>query len=115
VVDLLDKQIGGVFIGDNLANLISQKTGTGCVIWGGARDFVGILEFKDFIVFNRNWDSFNFITYDKTMIIGYNILIVIGRVVVMSGDVVFGLREGIIFVPVHLALEVVETSEWTRF
>jgi regulator of RNase E activity RraA len=114
VVDLLDKQIGGAFIGDNLANFISQKTGTGCVIWGGARDLAGILELKDFIVFNRNWDPSNSITYDKTMIIGYNTPIVIGRAAVMPGDVVLGLREGIIFVPAHLALEVVETSEWTR-
>ena len=114
VVDLLDKQIGGAFIGDNLANLISQKTGTGCVIWGGARDLAGILELKDFIVFNRNWDPSNSITYDKTMIIGYNTPIVIGRAAVMPGDVVLGLREGVIFIPAHLALLVVETSEWTR-
>ncbi|MEW6756270.1 MAG: hypothetical protein AB1505_35655 [Candidatus Latescibacterota bacterium] len=30
VADLMDKQIGGGFIGDNLTNTIYQKTGTGC-------------------------------------------------------------------------------------
>ena len=29
----------------------------------------------------------------------------------MAGDVVLGLREGVVFIPAHLALEVVETSE----
>ena len=32
----------------------------------------------------------------------------------MAGDVVLGLREGVVFIPAHLALEVVETSELTR-
>ncbi len=114
VADLLDRQIGGAFMGDNLANMISEKTGTGVVIWGGARDLAGILELKDFVVFNRNWDPSTSTTYDKTMILGYNTPIVIGRAAVMPGDVVLGLKEGVIFVPAHLALEVVETSEWTR-
>lgn len=114
VADLLDRQIGGAFMGDNLANMISKKTGTGVVIWGGARDLAGILEIKDFVVFNRNWDPSTSTTYDKTMILGYNTPIVIGRAAVMPGDVVLGLKEGVIFVPAHLALEVVETSEWTR-
>jgi hypothetical protein len=48
------------------------------------------------------------------MVIGYNTPIVIGRAAVIPGDVVLGLREGVIFVPAHLALLVVETSEWTR-
>ncbi len=114
VADLMDRQIGGAFIGDNLANMIYKKTGTGLVIWGGARDLAGILELKDFVVFNRNWDPSTSSTYDKTMIIGYNTPISIGRAAVMPGDVVLGLREGIVFIPAHLALEVVETSEWTR-
>ncbi|NND30975.1 MAG: RraA family protein [Saprospiraceae bacterium] len=114
VADLMDRQIGGAFIGDNLANMIYKKTGTGLVIWGGARDLAGVLELKDFVVFNRNWDPSTSSTYDKTMVIGYNTPIAIGRAAVMPGDVVLGLREGVVFIPAHLALEVVETSEWTR-
>lgn len=114
VADLMDKQIGGAFMGDNLANMINEKTGTGCVIWGGARDLSGILELEDFVVFNRNWDPSTSVTYDKTMVIGYNTPIVIGRAAVMPGDVVLGLREGVVFIPAHLAMEVVEMSEWTR-
>ena len=37
VADLLDKQIGGGFFGDNLANM------TGAVVWGGTRDLAGVL------------------------------------------------------------------------
>ncbi len=114
VTDLLDKQIGGGFIGDNLANLVYRKTGTGAVIWGGSRDLAGVLELKDFVVFNRNWDPSTSSAYDKTMIIGYNTPIVIGRASVMPGDVVLGLKEGVIFIPAHLARQVVESSEWTR-
>jgi regulator of RNase E activity RraA len=114
VVDLMDKQIGGGFIGDNLANMIHKKTGTGCVVWGGTRDLAGVLELQDFTVFNRNWDPSTSGAYDRSMVVGYNTPIVIGRAAVMPGDVVLGLREGVVFVPAHLALEVVETSEMIR-
>ncbi len=114
VADLMDKQIGGGFIGDNLANMVYRKTGTGAVIWGGSRDLAGVLELKDFVVFNRNWDPSTSSSYYKTMIVGYNTPISIGRAAVMPGDVVLGLREGVIFIPAHLALEVVEASEFIR-
>jgi 4-hydroxy-4-methyl-2-oxoglutarate aldolase len=114
VADLLDRQIGGGFIGDNLANMIYDKTGTGCVVWGGTRDLAGVLELEDFVVFNRNWDPSTSGAYDRTMIVGYNTPIAIGRASVMAGDVVLGLREGIVFVPAHLAKEVVETAELTQ-
>jgi 4-hydroxy-4-methyl-2-oxoglutarate aldolase len=114
VADLQDKQIGGGFIGDNLANMIHRKTGTGCVVWGGTRDLAGVLELEDFVVFNRNWDPSTSASYDQTMIIGYNTPIAIGRAAVMAGDVVLGLREGVVFIPAHLAQEVVESSELTR-
>ena len=38
----------------------------------------------------------------------------IGHATVMPGDIVLGTREGISFVPPHLAQEVVETSENVR-
>ena len=111
VADMQDRQIGSGFIGDNLANMIYEKTGTGCVVWGGTRDLAGVLELKDFVVFNRNWDPSTSNAYDQTMLIGYNTPISVGRAAVMPGDVVLGLREGVVFVPAHLAQEVVETSE----
>ncbi len=38
----------------------------------------------------------------------------IGEATCLPGDVVLGTFEGVIFIPPHLALEVVETSESTR-
>ena len=64
--------------------------------------------------YHRNWDPATSASYGKTMIIGYNTPIVIGRAAAMPGDVVLGLREGVVFIPAHLALEVVERSELTR-
>ena len=114
VADLLGKKVGGAFIGDNLANMIHKRTGTGMVVDGGCRDLAGVLELENFYVFNRNWHPSTSQTYDKTMVISYNAPIHIGQAVVMPGDVVLGLREGVMFVPAHLALDVVETSEVIR-
>jgi regulator of RNase E activity RraA len=114
VADLFGKKVGGAFIGDNLANMIYNRTGTGMVVDGGCRDLAGILELDNFYVFNRNWHPSTSQTYDKTMVISMNAPTRIGEATVMPGDVVLGLREGVVFIPAHLALEVVETSEVIR-
>jgi len=114
VVDMFGKKIGAGVVGDNLANLIHRKTGTGLVVDGGCRDLAGVLELPDFYVFNRNWDPATSSSYDRTMVVGMNVPIRIGRASVLPGDVVLGLREGVIFIPAHLAQEVVETSEIIR-
>jgi regulator of RNase E activity RraA len=84
------------------------------VVDGGCRDLAGVLELPDFYVFNRNWHPSTSSTYDKTMVMGMNVPVRIGEAAVMPGDVVLWLREGVIFIPAHLALEVVETSEVVR-
>ncbi len=112
VVDLMGKVIDGTFMGDNLANSIWAKTGgNGLVINGGARDIQGVEEIPDFPVFNRGWDPS---AIADVMLMGINTPIRIGRASVMPGDVVLGKKEGIIFIPAHLAQEVVETSEIVR-
>jgi 4-hydroxy-4-methyl-2-oxoglutarate aldolase len=109
VVDLMGKVIDGTFMGDNLANSIYAKSGgTGVVIDGGARDIQGCLEIPNFPIFTRGWDPS---AIASTMLMGINTPIRIGRAAVMPGDVVLAKREGIIFIPAHLAQEVVETSE----
>ena len=112
VVDLMGKVVEGTFLGDNLANSIWVKSGgTGVVIDGGARDIEGVLEIPDFPIFNRGWDP----SYLKdVMLMGINTPIRIGKAVVMPGDVVLGKQEGVIFIPAHLAEEVVHTSEIIR-
>ena len=112
VVDLMGKVIEGTFMGDNLANAIWAKSGgLGVVIDGGARDIQGVNEVPNFPVFNRGWDPS---ALAKVMLMGINTPVRIGRAAVMPGDVVLGKKEGIIFIPAHLAQEVVETSEIVR-
>ena len=112
VVDLMGKIIDGTFMGDNLANSIWAKSGgTGVVIDGGARDIEGVEQIPNFPVFNRGWDPS---AIANTMLMGINTPIRIGRASVMPGDVVLGKKEGVIFIPAHLAQEVVETSEIVR-
>lgn len=112
VVDLMGKVIDGTFMGDNLGNSIWAKSGgTGVVIDGGARDIEGNLEIPNFPIFNRGWDP-SFLA--DTMLMGINTPVRIGRAAVMPGDVVLAKKEGIIFIPAHLAQEVVESSEVVR-
>ncbi len=112
VVDLMGKVVNGTFLGDNLANAISAKTGgKGVIIDGGARDIEGVLQMPDYYVFTRGWDP-SFLT--EVMLMGINTTIRIGRATVMPGDIVLAKREGVIFIPAHLAEEVVETSEIIR-
>ena len=112
VVDIMGKIINGTFLGDNLANAIYAKSGgTGVVIDGAARDIEGVLEVENFPIFTRGWDP-SFLT--DVMLMGINTPIRIGRAAVMPGDVVLAKREGVIFIPPHLAEEVVETSEYVR-
>ncbi len=112
VVDLMGKIVDGTFMGDNLANSIWAKSGgTGIVIDGGARDIEGVEQIPNFPVFNRGWDPS---AIANVMLMGINAPIRIGRASVMPGDVVLGKKEGVIFIPAHLAQEVVESSEITR-
>lgn len=112
VVDLMGKVVDGTFMGDNLANSIWAKTGgNGLVINGGARDIQGVEEIPNFPVFNRGWDPS---AIADVMLMGINTPVRIGRAAVMPGDVVLGKKEGVIFIPAHLAQEVVETSEIVR-
>jgi regulator of RNase E activity RraA len=112
VVDLMGKVVDGTFMGDNLANAIWAKSGgTGVVIDGGARDIEGCLEIPNFPIFNRGRDPS---AIANVMLMGINAPIRIGRAAVMPGDVVLAKKEGIIFIPAHLAQEVVETSEVIR-
>jgi len=108
VIDLFGKVKDGTFAGDNLSNSIKTKSGTGFIVDGGCRDLDGILEIPDCPVFVRGWDP----TFLKdTMLMGINVPVRIGQVTVMPGDVILGGREGVLFIPAHLAEEVVETSE----
>jgi regulator of RNase E activity RraA len=111
VVDLFGKVKNGTYAGDNLGNSIAAKTGTGMVIDGGIRDLQRLLEIEDFSVFVRGVDPTAIADVTLT---GINVPIRIDQATCLPGDVVLGTRSGIIFVPPHLAQDVVERSEDVR-
>jgi len=109
VADGYGKIIDGTLIGDNLGNSIFAKTKTGVVFDAGVRDLEGLDQIEGFAGFVRGFDP----SAIKDMLMtGINYPIRIGRVTVLPGDLVLGKKEGLIFIPAHLAEEVITGSEW---
>jgi 4-hydroxy-4-methyl-2-oxoglutarate aldolase len=111
VVDLFGKIEDGTFIGDNLGTAIATRAGTGLVVDGGIRDLECVYQLPDFNVFCRGVHPSAIL--DVT-VVEVNGPVRIGNATVMPGDVVLGAREGVTFVPPHLAEEVVGRSEDVR-
>ena len=110
VADGFGKIIDGTLIGDNLGNSIFAKSGNGVVFDGSLRDLEGLEEIKGFNAFVRGWDP-SYI--QQMMLTGINVPIRIGRAICLPGDVVLAKREGVLFIPAHLAEKVVRTGEAT--
>jgi regulator of RNase E activity RraA len=110
VADGMGKIVDGTLIGDNLGNSIFAKSGNGVVFDGSVRDIEGLAEIQGFNAFVRGWDP-SFI--QEVMLTGINVPIRIGRAICLPGDVVLAKREGVLFIPAHLAERVVRTGEAT--
>ncbi|MBL8175536.1 MAG: dimethylmenaquinone methyltransferase [Bryobacterales bacterium] len=117
VVDLFGKVEGGTFAGDNLATAVYAKTKTGMVIDGAIRDLEGIFEIPMQAYFRNVHPS----AINNVMLTAVNVPVRIGNATVMPGDVVFGDREGVYFIPPHLVEQVVTKAiatkihdEWTK-
>jgi regulator of RNase E activity RraA len=111
VVDLFGKIEDGTFIGDNLGTAIHARAGTGLVVDGGIRDLERVIQLPNFTVFCRGWHPSAILDVTLAEVNGP---IRIGNATVLPGDVVLGAREGVTFVPPHLAEEVVSRSEDVR-
>jgi 4-hydroxy-4-methyl-2-oxoglutarate aldolase len=109
VADGFGKIIDGTLIGDNLGNAIYANSGNGVVFNAGARDMEGLMRIEGFNAFVRGFDP-SFIM--ETMLMGINVPIRIGRATVLPGDVVLAKETGVLFIPAHLAEEVVSRSEF---
>ena len=109
VADIYGKIEQGPVIGDNLATAIYANSGNGVVHNGSVRDLEGIEEIPGFASFVRGWHP----SYASPtiMLLGINTPIRMGQATVMPGDVVLGKREGVVFIPPHLAEKVVKTAE----
>ena len=110
VVDLFGKIDNGTFVGDNLATAIYSATKTGFVIDGGIRDLEGIFPIEIAAYFRGVHPS----AIGNVMLTGVNVPVRIGGATVMPGDLVFGDREGVYFVPPHLVAEILEKAETTH-
>jgi regulator of RNase E activity RraA len=117
VVDAFGSIPTGGIIGDNLAWYIWKKTGTGFVIDGAIRDIEGIEPYGMPGFFRGATPP----AIHGTMVMGINVPVRIGATTVMPGDVVFGDKEGVTFIPPHLVKEIVDAADvthihddWTR-
>ena len=111
VVDIFGKVKDGTVIGDNLGMAVQTRTHAGAVIDGGIRDYGGLVKLENVNFFMRGMDP---TAIADVTLGGINIPIRIGGVTVLPGDIVLGTPTGVIFIPSHLAQEVVETSEAIR-
>jgi regulator of RNase E activity RraA len=109
VADAFGKISGGGIMGATLANSIFSKSGNGVVFDGASRDLQEIKNIKGFNAFVRDFHpSFT----EQMVLMGLNTPIRIGNAIVLPGDLVIATREGVLFVPAHMAEEVVNTSEF---
>lgn len=109
VADAFGKISGGGIMGATLANSIYAKSGNGVVFDGAARDLLEVSRIKGFNAFVRDFHpSFT----EEMVLMGLNTPIRIGPAIVLPGDLVIAQKEGVLFVPAHLAEEVVSTAEF---
>jgi regulator of RNase E activity RraA len=109
VADAFGKISGGPIMGATLANSIYSKSGNGVVFDGASRDLQDIKNINGFNAFVRDFHpSFT----EEMVLMGLNTAIRIGNAIVLPGDLVIATKEGVLFVPAHLAEEVVSTSEF---
>jgi len=109
VADAYGKIGGGPIMGATLANSIFSKSGNGVVFNGAARDLQEIQNIEGFNAFVRDFHpSFT----EEMVLMGLNTPIRIGDAIVLPGDLVIATREGVLFVPAHMAEQVVSTAEF---
>jgi len=123
VVDQHGAEIDGPTVGDNLGNSIFARSGNGMVYDGPIRDVNGLKEIEGFTAYFKTYHPshhFGSIGPDgragrlNTTLVGINTPTRIGGATVMPGDVVLARDGGVLFIPPHLAQQVVETSEIVR-
>lgn len=111
VVEMFGKVKNGTFIGDNLGTSLRTRTRAGAVLDCGIRDHRGVSQLEDLAVFCRGLDPS---AIADVTLAGINIPVRIGQATVLPGDIILGTPTGIMFIPAHLAEEVVTRSEDIR-
>lgn len=109
VVDLFGNLDAGGLVGDNLSTYINT-TGAGLVVDGAIRDLEGISDIDLGLYFRDAVPA----ALHNVMLSGVNIPIRIGGTTVMPGDVVFGDREGVTFIPPQFVQQLLDRAEETH-
>jgi len=109
VADGFGKIGGGTLMGSTLATSIYSKSGNGVVFNGASRDLQEIKNIKGFNAYVRDFHP-SFL--EEMILMGLNTPIRIGNVMVLPGDLVIAQREGVLFVPAHMAEQVISTAEF---
>ena len=109
VADGFGKIGGGTLMGSTLATSIYSKTGTGVIFNGASRDHGEIQKMDGFNAFVRDFHP-SFL--EEMVLMGLNTPTRIGNVMVLPGDLVLGTREGVLFIPAHMAEAVIATAEF---
>jgi len=107
VVNGYGKVKDGTLIGSSLGNAIHRKTGKGVILYGSIRNMQELKDIKSFNARVKGHDPFYF--KDMTPA-SFNAPICIGEITVFPGDVVFAKREGVLFIPAHLANRMINTA-----
>jgi regulator of RNase E activity RraA len=110
VVDLFGKRESGTFVGDKLAYYVWKTTGTGMIV-DGAMFYLSNIEKTGMPAFYRATHPSSL---SGATLTGINIPVQIGQVTVMPGDVVFGDRDAVFFIPPHLVEGIVTSFESTQ-
>ncbi len=116
VADQFGAHEDGPTIGDNLGNAIYANSGNGIVYDGAIRDIEGLKELPSFTSFVRSYHpSHHNPSHDQnTTLMGINVPIRIGKMMVVPGDVILGKEGGVTAIPAHLVEKVLKTSEVVR-
>jgi regulator of RNase E activity RraA len=109
VADAFGKIGGGTLMGSTLATAIYAKTGNGVIFNGASRDLQEIRRLSGFNAFVRDFHP-SFL--EEMVLMGLNTPTRIGGVMVLPGDLVIAQAEGVLFVPAHMAEQVVSTAEF---
>ena len=111
VADGFGKIKDGTLIGDNLGQAIYSNSGNGPVFYGSARDLGGLRQIDGFNAWVKGWHPS---AIREMTLITINGVTRIGEAVVLPGDVVLAVEGGVLFIPPHLAENVVLSSEVSR-
>ncbi|MDF9798873.1 regulator of RNase E activity RraA [Catalinimonas alkaloidigena] len=110
VADGYGKVKDGTLIGSSLGNAIYGKTGKGVIFYGSVRDMEELTDTKGF----NGWVKGQHPSAIKDMTpTSINAPIRIGSVTVFPGDVVLANKYGTVFIPAHLVVDLVTSSEMT--